>query len=455
MLDLRRVFTLPGLFLALVVAGCGPGPEATELPERLLVVAVESLSPEQVDRMLADDELPVLGRLIDQGARARLLAPDPLDPAMLWATAFTGKKAREHEMMGEFVTLPSGARSLPPSSMRQAKTLLQIAGDAGLTVVGVGLPYSFPAEVHNGALVTPQVAPNRWTETDEHTFELEPGVMSTYPPELYEDVAPLIRPVEDLPRETAASLFRLDENEYRMLYDEPLGSISDMENPLRDIGLTLQRDQSFVDVTEMLSERYRPDVAVVHLELLEPVQRTYWPFARPERYPTTPAASRRKFRDTVDAAYRRIDAQIGELLATLPEGSAVCVVGQRGFGDGPDPRNPDSDRLVPQPTNETMMVLWGRGVERGVDVERAQLIDVTPTLLRLLGVHLGSDMSGRVLTEALLDAFEEAHPERTVASHDEDWDPSERYPGAPGAAAVGDSVPPMPEAEGSGEGETP
>ncbi|HKK70914.1 MAG TPA: alkaline phosphatase family protein [Candidatus Krumholzibacteria bacterium] len=455
MMDLRRVFTLAGLCVALGAAGCGPGPEATELPERVLVVAVESLSPEQVDRMLADDRLPVLGRLIEQGARARLVAPDPLDPAMLWATAFTGKKAREHEMMGEFVTLPSGKRSLPPSSMRQSKTFLQIAGDAGLTVVGVGLPFSWPAEVHNGALVTPQVAPNRWTETAEHSFEAEPGVMSTYPPELYRDVAPLIRSIDDLPRETATSLFRLNESEYRMLYDEPLGSIYELENPLRDIGLTLQRDQSFVDVTAMLSEQYRPDVAALHLELLEPVQRVYWPFARPERYPTTPAESRRRFRDTVAAAYRRVDTQIGELLGTLPEGSTVCVVGQRGFGDGPDPRDPDGGRPVPQPTNETMMVLWGRGVERGVDLGRAQLIDVTPTLLRLMGVHLGSDMSGRVLRDALLDAFEQANPERTLASHDEDWDPSQRYPEAPGAPVQEGTSLPAPETPTPDEGKTP
>jgi len=279
--------------------------------------------------------------------------------------------------------------------------------------------------------------------------------MSTYPPELYRDVAPLIRSIDDLPRETATSLFRLNESEYRMLYDEPLGSIYELENPLRDIGLTLQRDQSFVDVTAMLSEQYRPDVAALHLELLEPVQRVYWPFARPERYPTTPAESRRRFRDTVAAAYRRVDTQIGELLGTLPEGSTVCVVGQRGFGDGPDPRDPDGGRPVPQPTNETMMVLWGRGVERGVDLGRAQLIDVTPTLLRLMGVHLGSDMSGRVLRDALLDAFEQANPERTLASHDEDWDPSQRYPEAPGAPVQEGTSLPAPETPTPDEGKTP
>lgn len=426
---LRRPFTrvraLSGALALLVLGGCGGG--SAELPERVLVIAVESLSDEQIDRMLADDELPVLGRMIDQGARGTVRAPDPLDPMMLWATAFTGKHAADHQMMGELVTLPSGAKALPPSSMRQAKTMLQVAGDADRVVVGVGLPTTWPAEVHNGALVTSLVTPTRWTNTQEYTYEGSEPLMQIYPVELLADVQPVLHALEDLPREDAARFFRLDETEYGMLYDEPMGSLYRLENPLRDFGLTYQRDRSFIDVTRMLSARYVPDLVAVHLELLEPVQQTYWAFQRPNVY-TTPAASRRRFRDTVKTAYQHVDQQIGDLIAMLPENSTVIVIGNRGFGDAPNPNDPDSEQPVPQPVNETTVVLWGHGIERGVDIGTVALADLTPTVLRLLGVHIGSDMTGTVMAGALTDAFEAAHPRRTVASHDEDWDPATRYP---------------------------
>lgn len=423
----RKLFALGAL---LVLAGCGDsGP--VELPERVLVVAIEGLSLDQVDRMVAEDELPVLGRLLDQGARAEVLAPDPLDPLMLWSTAFTGKAPRVHQMMGELVPLPSGAVVRPPSSMRQAKTFLQVAGDAGRTVLGVGLPGTWPAEVHNGILVTPAFVPNRWTQSSEHDFDEWLPEMLVYPADLAPDLEGWIKTRQDLPRETAAKLFRLNETEYRMLYDDPIGSLGAMENPVGDIGITFQRDASLVNMFAALSRSYTPDVAAIHLELLEPVQRTYWRFQRPEVY-TTPADSRRRFRGTVDEAYRQIDAQLGALIASLPENSTVIVLGERGFGDAPDPSDLEGGTMVPQPLNRSLMVLWGHGIERGVDLGTVQLEDLTPTVLALSGVHIGSDMTGRVLTNALDDAFEAAHPRRTVESHDEDWDQRARYPESAG-----------------------
>lgn len=428
----RPLFVLFAGLLAtgLLVAGCG-GSGPVELPERVVVIAVESLSLDQVDRMLAADELPVLGRLIEQGSRAEIRAADPLDPMMLWASAFTGKAPNLHQMMGEFVPLPSGATSRPPSSMRQAKNFLQIASDAGETVVGVGLPGTWPVEVVDGAMVAPAFVPNRWTQAAEHDFDEWLPEMSVFPVGLTGDLAPLIRRRDELPREEIADFFRLRENEYQMVYDDPLGSIRRIENPLADIAITYQRDASFVDMFAMLSQRFRPAVAGIHLELLEPVQRAYWVFQRPDTY-TTPADSRRRFRFTVKTAYERIDAQIGEILATLPEKSTVIVVGERGFGDGPDPNDVEGGNVVPQNTNQSLMVLWGHGIERGVDLGVVSLEDVTPTLLRMSGVHLGSDMTGRVLTDAITDDFEAAHPRRTVPSHDEEWDQRARYPASEG-----------------------
>lgn len=421
---LRRLFAL--LAALLVAAGCGGG-SSVDLPDRVLVIAVESLSVDQIDRMLDAGELPVLSRMIAQGARATIQAPDPLDPIMLWTTAFTGKRPSVHQVTGELVTLPSGQRSIPPSSMRMVKNFLQIASDAGRTVVGVGLPGTWPAEVVNGVVVAPHFLPNRWMETSEHSFDQWVPMMNVYPLDVASELAPKIRLVKDLPRELASSFFRLNESEYRMLYDEPLGSIYRFENPLRDVGLTLQRDASLVDMARFLQDRYQPEVAAVHLELLEPVQRMYWSFQRPELY-TTPADSRRRFRDTVNRAYAHVDQQIGDLVAGLPENSTVIVVGQRGFGDEPDPTNPDVEGPVPRPVNRTMMLLWGHGIERGVDIGTVSLEDLAPTVLRLSGVHLGADMDGRVLTAAITDAFEAANPRRTVESHDEEWDQRARYP---------------------------
>ena len=48
--------------------------------------------------------------------------------------------------------------------------------------------------------------------------------------------------------------------------------------------------------------------------------------------------------------------------------------------------------------------------------------DVIPTLLALLGIPIGEDMDGRVLTHLLDPALLAAHPVRTVRTHDtQEW----------------------------------
>lgn len=425
----RRALLAWVLFVLAPLSGCADSGEDAALPETVLVIALESAAWGPIDELLADGELPHLGRLIREGTRAVAVAPDPLDAPMLWTTAFTGKAPRKHQVAGELANLPDGTRTLVPSGMRATRNLQQIVGSEGRLVASVGIPVTWPAEVVNGFLVAPGTVPSRWTSTDEHTHRREPAELATYPPNLYGEIEPLLRDVDALRREEAARFFTLNETEYAMLYDRPLGSIYRKTNPLRDFGLTHQRDLSYVDVGLHLMERYDPDLVAVHLELLESLQPVYWRFAHPDVY-RTPADSRRRFRETVPEAYRFLDEQIGRLVEALPEGSTVIVLSERGFGNGAveDPEGEDPGVPAPVYTNEAVLVLSGQGIRKGADLGRVDLADLTPTVLALLGVPIGADMDGDVLVSALTPAFEAAHPRRSIDSHDEDWDQGTRYP---------------------------
>jgi predicted AlkP superfamily phosphohydrolase/phosphomutase len=54
---------------------------------------------------------------------------------------------------------------------------------------------------------------------------------------------------------------------------------------------------------------------------------------------------------------------------------------------------------------EGVFMLSGHGVRPGLVVEGAQIVDVAPTILHLLGLPVPTDMDGRVLTEALDERF--------------------------------------------------
>lgn len=418
------------MFPLLGLGACAPAEDRTAIPGRVLVVAVESLGWERIDHLVARGELPHLSRLMEEGARGVVRAPDPLSGPMLWTTAYTGLSPQVHRVTGELVYLEDGSRTLVPSLMRQDKTLMQIVGDAGKSIVSVGIPGTWPAETVNGFVVAPGATPSRWTLTEEHTARRRPATLATFPAGLFAEIQPLLRDPDAIAREEAARFFTLNEREYTMLYDEPLGSIYRRTNPLRDFGITYQRDVSYVDVTLALMERYAPKLATVHLELLDALLPVYWPFAYPDRF-ETPADSRRRFGGTIDEALRFVDAQIGRLIAALPPQSTVIVIGDRGFGNGTY-EDENGARPVAIHHNEAAILLWGQGIAKGTTLGRVNLADLTPTVLTLLGVPVGADMDGSVLVGALHPGFLAAHPRRTVPSHDADWDQSDRFP--PGVA---------------------
>jgi hypothetical protein len=424
----RMLLALVAASFILAHTGCGSRlqKDVSGPPAKVLVVAVESMGWERLDHLLAKGELPHLGRLVREGTRATVVAPDPLDSSMLWTTAYTGKAPRVHRIAGDLFNLPNGTRGLMPSSMRPTKSLMQIAGEQGRTVLSVGIPVTWPAEVVNGHVVAPGATPERRTLTVEHTSTRDPREMAAYPPSLLDEISPLLRDPHRIRREEVSRFFTLNELEYGMLYDEPLGSVFERTNPLRDFGVTYQRDLSYVDVTLALMKRYHSRLITVHLELLEALQPIYWPFAYPD-YFRTPADSRRRFGHTVDAGHRFVDEQIGRLLAGLPPGSTVAVVSQHGFGNSAT----DSDegpRMEAVPTNEGVLILWGQGISAGQDLGRVQLTDLTPTVLALLGLPVGADMDGDVLTKAMHPEFAAAHARSAVESHDAGWDPNKRYP---------------------------
>jgi arylsulfatase A-like enzyme len=56
--------------------------------------------------------------------------------------------------------------------------------------------------------------------------------------------------------------------------------------------------------------------------------------------------------------------------------------------------------------------MYGKAVKAGYNVENAQLVDLAPTVLALMGEPVPPDMDGRVLTEAFRKAYLTACPVR-------------------------------------------
>jgi len=88
------------------------------------------------------------------------------------------------------------------------------------------------------------------------------------------------------------------------------------------------------------------------------------------------------------------------------------------------PRALGMDDIVPDENSGTrvgchrqegILLIYGDKVRPGSTVEGAQIVDVAPTVLALMGEPVPAEMDGRVLTEALDEAYLRAFPVRRVA----------------------------------------
>lgn len=152
---------------------------------------------------------------------------------------------------------------------------------------------------------------------------------------------------------------------------------------------------------------------------LDRVSHAFWRFHEPGPYPAQDPRLVARHGGKLDALLEIIDAQVGEILARLDESTTVVVVSDHGFG-------PDPDSGTGQHRIEGIYILAGPDVKasgplRDLDVgafPRASVVDVTPTILYLLGYPVARDMDGRVLSEVVGDAHLACCPVESIETYE-------------------------------------
>ncbi len=130
---------------------------------------------------------------------------------------------------------------------------------------------------------------------------------------------------------------------------------------------------------------------------------------------------------TMDEAYARVlepvyvheDRRLGRLMEKLAPDTVLFVVSDHGFQFRNYGFNHYDDGRGGVKAPEGVLFLWGPPVRAGATLEGPTLFDVGPTALYLLGLPVGRDMDGRVLTEAFSDELRRGRPVAFIPSHDE------------------------------------
>ena len=123
----------------------------------------------------------------------------------------------------------------------------------------------------------------------------------------------------------------------------------------------------------------------------------------PPRLSWIPEEDFELYQHVINGVYQFHDMLLGVLLRLAGEDTTVILMSDHGFHSGDlRPRMLPNEPAGPADEHRGfgMLAMRGPGLRQDELIHGANLLDITPTVLTLLGLPVGRDMDGRVLTAA-------------------------------------------------------
>ena len=351
------------------------------LAKRVLLIGWDAADWRVIDPLLAEGKMPALERLMNLGVRGNLATIQPALSPMLWTSIATGKRADKHGIHGFLEPMPDGSGVRPVSSTsRKGKALWNIAHQNGLKSLVVSWYASHPAEPIEGAIVSERF----FTSTQKLVDH------AVSPAELLSELSQFRVGTDEITADDLISFVpRLAE------------ATQEDGKPLHDLAKILAHCASVQATATHLMRKQEWDLAAVFFDGIDHLGHCFMPYHPPHR-PGVPKREFELFKDVVAGGYRFFDMMLEAILAHAGEDTTVLLVSDHGF---------KSDRLRPKGDGWEKPVDWhrqigiavaaGPGIDRGEVLYGAGVLDVTPTVLHLLGLPVGRDMDGRPWLEIM------------------------------------------------------
>jgi len=359
----------------------------TRLAKKVLLIGWDAAEWNVINPMIEQGLMPTLEALIKKGVSGRIATLNPPLSPMLWTSIATGMRADKHGILG-FIEpdKESGGVRQVRSTSRKVKALWNILTQSGMKSNVIGWWPSHPVEPINGMMVS-----NIFHHTNDFPYEAWPVIKhGVHPPELVDEFANLRVHPHEL-------------TEAHVLPFIPNAASIDQENELSIKHLTkfLADASSIQAFGTWALENTEWDLSAVYFDAIDHFCHTFMKY-HPPRMKAMPEEFYELYKDVLTGAYRFHDMMLERLLQLAGEDCTVILLSDHGFHTG--------DRRLEKFPNDPMFPAFehspygvfciaGPGIQKNEKVFGATLLDIAPTVLTLLGLPVGQDMDGKVLTQ--------------------------------------------------------
>jgi hypothetical protein len=389
-----------------------PRPSAFEAlsPPRMVVIALPSATLDAILPLAEQGRLPFFSRILETGAWGRLSTLEPTRPVAAWATLASGRQPFRHGIVGE--------RSYPASFSSERLRLLPLGLEPYWRLRGP--PFAVRGDDKRALFAWEML-----TRLDRRTAVI--GWPLTDPPPRGVDVVlsesffagtgPAVP--DDLAER--ARWFRTEGSEL----DPALAARFGAEAP-GSILTALAEDLWRQELSFFLLERApRLDALFLYLPGLESVSRTQFGGFSAVQFEGSQSADALDAAGRLGAYYGQLDHYLAQVWARLPSPRWLVVTsayGTREPGFWKRGRSWIGRRTALSGEvgqgSDGILLLLGEEIAKEASLRPAHLVDLLPTLLYGLGLPIGKDLDGVVLTGAFESAFLARQPLSFLPSYE-------------------------------------
>lgn len=358
------------------------------LHRKVLLIGIDGLGLDLLHSAIDAGLMPAIDSLVCQGASGRLVAGVSTDSAVCWTTLATGCRPDRHRILDGMVFDPlSGGLRPVDGFVRKSHAIWNLATREDRKSVVVGWPASHPADPIEGGFVS-----DRFFDQPLQLQEQWPvSERSVYPPYLEESLAELRLHVGELSGEDIAPFVpkfeAIDQKR-----DGRLGLIAS----------SVAETVSYHAVATHLLGSIPWSLALIRYPILDRLADTFLKF----RNPLLDGVDHEEasiYGQVMDSSLRLVDNMVSYLLS-MSSDADVLICSPFGIQSIDGPVNQASQERSSAPGvlrhEHGCIVISGSGVVADGLVHGAALVDVVPTILARMGLPLGADFPGRVLSEA-------------------------------------------------------
>ncbi|HEY9420912.1 MAG TPA: alkaline phosphatase family protein, partial [Thermoanaerobaculia bacterium] len=372
-----------------------PAPPAIQVADtglKVMFVGLDGADWRVIQPMMEKGELPAFAALMREGASGDLATLHDSNSAVIWASIYTGATPDRHGIDDFYrISLPGMTTGLFPVHRTYFKELADLTAPLGL---------AGQVPVDRFSLKVPPI----WEIADR--AGLTTGVVDGY---FYS--FPALRPSRP---ESWFFTYGLD-----MLADRASPRAELFVQPkrlFRDVRPLLKGGDFYwqsATLLDMLAKRPQPRFVNFYTHEPDTAQHFYWKWWEPRRYFGVTEKGLRENAERIPRLHRDFDAFLARLRERVDPDTVILVASDHGHS----PTIVHSLYTQHRHGPPGIVLIQGGPVRRGAVLQGADIYDLYPTVLYLLGLPVPRDTHGKILLEALDPAFVRAHPVRSVPSY--------------------------------------